>query len=128
MENEALLRYTIIEIEMKQIIIVNDALALPRGKLAAQVAHASLASFLSANPLQQKDWLDSGMPKIVLSAESEQQIMEYYRQAKDHGLPAELVKDAGKTVVQAGAITCLGIGPSKRNDIDRITGHLKLVK
>ncbi|MFT7128674.1 MAG: PTH2 family peptidyl-tRNA hydrolase [Gammaproteobacteria bacterium] len=54
--------------------------------------------------------------------------MEYYRQAKDHGLPAELVKDAGKTVVQAGTITCLGIGRSKRNDVNRITGHLKLVK
>ncbi|MFT5693994.1 MAG: PTH2 family peptidyl-tRNA hydrolase [Oceanicoccus sp.] len=72
LKNEAFLRYMIIEIPMKQIIIVNDSLALLRGKLAAQVAHASLASFLSENSLQQKDWLESGMPKIALSTESKQ--------------------------------------------------------
>jgi peptidyl-tRNA hydrolase, PTH2 family len=33
---------------MKQVIIVNEALKLPRGKLAAQVAHAALAGFLNA--------------------------------------------------------------------------------
>ena len=47
---------------MKQIIIINEALMLPRGKLAAQVAHASMASFLSADPVDQKAWLESGMP------------------------------------------------------------------
>ncbi len=34
---------------MKQIIIVNEGLKLPKGKLAAQVAHASVASFLDTD-------------------------------------------------------------------------------
>jgi len=33
---------------MKQVLVVNSALALPPGKMAAQVAHASVAAFLSA--------------------------------------------------------------------------------
>ncbi len=113
---------------MKQVIIVNDALKLPRGKLAAQVAHASLASFLSASSQSQQEWLTVGMPKIVLSAGSEEELVDYYQRAMTDGLPVQVIKDAGKTVVESGTITCVGIGPAKKEEIDKITHHLKLVK
>lgn len=112
---------------MKQVIIINESLKLLRGKLAAQVAHASLATFLTASPSHQQEWLKDGMPKIVLSASSEQEIVELYQKALAADLPTQLVKDAGKTVVAAGTITCAGIGPAPESAIDKITGHLKLV-
>lgn len=112
---------------MKQSIIVNESLKLPRGKLAAQVAHASVASFLAASSSQQQTWIEVGMPKIVLSASNEEDVIEYYQKALTHNLPAKLIRDAGKTVLEAGTITCVGIGPATESDIDQITGHLKLV-
>lgn len=113
---------------MKQVIVVNEALKLPRGKLAAQVAHASVASLLGANGDQQKQWFEVGMPKVVLTGDNEEEVTELYQKAVDAGLPAHIIKDAGRTVVAAGTLTCVGIGPAAKEDIDRITGHLKLLK
>jgi peptidyl-tRNA hydrolase, PTH2 family len=111
---------------MKQVIVINDSLKLPRGKLAAQVAHASVASFLSANSTSQQEWLDIGMPKVVLSACSADEVIDYHQKALAANLPAFLIKDAGKTVIAPGTITCLGIGPAPEREVDQITAHLKL--
>jgi len=113
---------------MKQVIVVNEALALPRGKLAAQVAHAAVDAFTEAAAPLQKRWLAQGMPKIVLKAESEAELLQLELLARKAGLPAALIHDAGHTVVEAGTLTCLGIGPASTAAIDAITGHLKLVK
>jgi PTH2 family peptidyl-tRNA hydrolase len=112
---------------MKQVIIVNSQLKLPPGKLAAQVAHASVSSFISAGSNHQQAWLEVGMPKVILSAGSEQEVIEYYQKALTANLSTKLIKDAGRTVVAAGTITCVGIGPAAERDIDQISGHLKLV-
>jgi peptidyl-tRNA hydrolase len=113
---------------MKQIIVVNEALKLPRGKLAAQVAHASVGAFLEASPTSQHRWLEVGMPKVVLQCDSDSTLIELEKLANESGLPAMLIRDAGHTVVEAGTITCLGIGPAEIEAIDRLTGAMKLVK
>ncbi len=113
---------------MKQVIVVNEALALPRGKLAAQVAHAAVDAFTEASVTLQKRWFAQGMPKIILKAESEQELLQLENLARKAGLPVALIRDAGHTVVEAGTLTCLGIGPASAEAIDAITGHLKLVK
>lgn len=112
---------------MKQVIVVNESLKLPRGKLAAQVAHASVAGLLTASPEAQQAWLASGMPKVVLAASSEEEVMDLYDKAVSAGLPAQTIKDAGRTVLEAGTLTCVGIGPAPIIDIDAVTKHLKLV-
>ncbi|MBV1911839.1 MAG: peptidyl-tRNA hydrolase Pth2 [Kangiellaceae bacterium] len=112
---------------MKQVIVVNEALKLPRGKLAAQVAHASVASLMSTNSSQQKHWISAGMPKVVLAGSTEQEIMELHHKAETVNLPTHLIRDAGKTVVAPGTITCVGIGPASKQEIDKLTGHLKLL-
>lgn len=53
---------------MKQVIVVNRSLALPKGKLAAQVAHAAVGAFVVASPQAQAAWLQVGMPKIIVYA------------------------------------------------------------
>ena len=51
---------------MKQVIVVNRSLSLPKGKLAAQVAHAAVGAFIAASAQAQMAWLQAGMPKIVI--------------------------------------------------------------
>ncbi len=111
---------------MKQVIVVNGALNLPPGKMAAQVAHAAVGAFLRASRSQQKLWLENGMPKIVLRCESEAEMLRIFRDAEAGGLPASLVRDAGRTVIAAGTATCIGIGPDSAEKIDAITGALPL--
>lgn len=113
---------------MKQVVIVNESLKLPRGKLAAQVAHASVAGFLAARPRDRQAWLEEGMPKVVLAVSDELEVIQQYQRALAANLPAQLIKDAGKTVITAGTITCASIGPAGDSEVDQITGHLKLVR
>lgn len=113
---------------MKQVILVNESLELPRGKLAAQVAHAAVAGFIGAPAINQRRWLDAGMPKVVLRAESESELRQLQSQARRDGVPVALIEDAGRTVVEPGTVTCVAIGPGEDETIDRITGLLKLVR
>jgi len=113
---------------MKQVIVVNAALKLPSGKLAAQVAHAAVASFLEASHQAQREWLEQGMPKVVVQCESEEALIELQERAQSTGIPVAPIHDAGHTVVEAGTLTCIGFGPAERTRIDAITGALKLVR
>ena len=113
---------------MKQVIVVNEALRLPRGKLAAQVAHAAVSSFLAADSASQRAWLAVGMPKVVLRCNSPDELTELEGKAKAAGLPFALIRDAGRTAVLEGAQTCLGIGPATADALAPITGELKLVR
>ncbi len=112
---------------MKQVIVVNNSLSLPKGKLAAQVAHAAVASLLTADAEVVKQWLQVGMPKVVLKATDEKALLELLKCAKTAGIPAQIIRDAGKTVVAAGTITCLGLGPETAEKIDLLTKELKLL-
>jgi peptidyl-tRNA hydrolase, PTH2 family len=113
---------------VKQVIVVNGALDLPRGKMAAQVAHAALGAFLHAPRQSQADWLEQGMPKVVVQCASEDELHALLTLAEAAGLPVMLVRDAGRTVVQAGTPTCIGLGPDRADRIDPITGALPLVR
>ena len=113
--------------EIKQVIVVNSELALPKGKLAAQVAHAALAAYLETAPKVRSAWVSVGMPKVVLKAATEAALQDLQAKAQSAGLPAVLIQDAGRTVVPAGTVTCLGIGPATAAELEPITGHLKLL-
>jgi len=112
---------------MKQVIVVNAALNLPVGKLAAQVAHAAILAFMEADVEAKQAWLQVGMPKIVLRCVDEAALLKLYEIGKEHKIPAYLVQDAGKTILKTGTRTCLGLGPADAAAIDRITGMLKLL-
>jgi peptidyl-tRNA hydrolase, PTH2 family len=113
---------------IKQIIVVNEALQLPRGKLAAQVAHAAVAAFLESSKEIQRRWLEEGMPKVVLRCDSAEALLALHAQAESANVPVADIRDAGHTVVAADTLTCVGIGPASADLIDSITGGLKLVR
>jgi PTH2 family peptidyl-tRNA hydrolase len=112
---------------MKQVILVRHDLNLPKGKLAIQVAHASTEALLRSHKDDISRWRTGGMKKVALKVDSEKDLFKYKQLAEDAGLITALITDAGKTVVEPGTITCLGIGPAKEEKIDKITGHLKMI-
>ena len=115
---------------MKQAIVVRSDLKMSKGKIAAQVAHASLSA---ADLARQKKtswyevWKEGGQAKIVLKAESEELLVGLFQKAKTAGLPASLVEDRGLTQVEPGTVTCLAVGPGPESTVDGVTGKLKLL-
>lgn len=110
--------------EYKQVVLVRDDLKLPKGKMAAQVAHASVETVLKSDKGDIQRWRAEGMKKIVLKVQDEKEMLRYNQQAKDAGLVTCVITDAGHTIVEPGTRTCCGIGPDKAKDIDAITGDL----
>jgi peptidyl-tRNA hydrolase len=112
---------------MKQVIVVNRSLALPKGKLAAQVAHAAVGAFVAASAQAQLAWLQVGMPKIVVYAGDADALLQLEMAARAQQIRACLVHDAGRTVIPAGTNTCLGLGPAPADTLDPLSGELPLV-
>lgn len=111
----------------KQVIVVNKSLGMSQGKLAAQVAHASILSMFEAPEGIVCGWLDNSYPKIVLQVESTQDLLDLQEKANELNLPSALVIDEGRTEISNGSITCLGIGPATKEIIDEVTGKLRLL-
>jgi PTH2 family peptidyl-tRNA hydrolase len=74
-----------------------------------------------------KAWLREGQKKVAVKVGSQEELIELVRGANSMGLPYALVKDAGLTELTPGTATVVGIGPAKSDEIDRLTGHLKLL-
>jgi PTH2 family peptidyl-tRNA hydrolase len=114
----------------KQVIVVRTDLDMSRGKIAVQVAHGSVSSAEQARVFKQaiwKAWLREGQKKVVVKVSSEEELLELRREAVNHSLSFALIRDAGMTELPPGTITVLGIGPAKAEDVDEITGELKLL-
>ncbi|MFH1307129.1 MAG: peptidyl-tRNA hydrolase Pth2 [Candidatus Micrarchaeota archaeon] len=116
--------------EIKQVMVVRNDLQIGKGKMAVQVAHASIDAYLKCEKKEKeiaKEWLGNGMGKSVVKVEGEKELIEIFQKAKERGLPASLITDAGKTQILPGTKTCVGIGPGRAGEIDKITGELKLL-
>lgn len=49
------------------------------------------------------------------------------QEAERQGVLVVSIRDAGRTQVPTGSLTVVAIGPGKLADVDKITGHLKLL-
>jgi PTH2 family peptidyl-tRNA hydrolase len=112
---------------LKQVILVRKDLKLPKGKMAAQAAHASVSAVLKSDQKMVQKWNSEGMGKIVLYVENEKELNKFEKDARKAGLKCALITDAGRTTIAPGTVTCLGIGPDDEDKIDALTGDLKLV-
>jgi len=115
---------------LKQAIVARQDIKMGKGKLAAQVAHASLSAAEEAMKKRAEwydDWKGEGQKKVVLKVQSEDELRELLKAARSARLPAALVEDRGLTQLDPGTVTCLGIGPGPDAEVDAITGKLKLL-
>ncbi len=111
----------------KQVILIRQDLKLPKGKTAAQCAHASVEAVLKSGKNIVNAWKEEGMAKIILKVRDKKELVKYFQQAKEQGLTTALITDAGKTVVAPGTKTCVAIGPDEEDRIDKVTGKLLLL-
>jgi len=116
--------------ELKQVILVRSDLNMSKGKIAAQAAHASVDCVLKALKTKKdlvKEWRKEGMMKIALKVDSLKDLHKYLQEAKDFGFVTCTITDAGHTYVAPGTVTCGCIGPGNIDEIDQITGKLKIL-
>ena len=132
---------------VKQVILVRDDLKMSKGKIAAQVAHASVNALLfqrkgygrfDSNNIKYPhevrfsasddmcSWLNGNYTKITLKVNSEEELTKYYNQAKEKELPCSIITDKGFTELKGETKTCVAIGPASNTEIDEITKDLKL--
>lgn len=63
---------------------------------------------------------------VVLQVDDERGLSDIRRIAKREGLRAHLVLDEGLTEVDSGAATVLAVGPAAAENVNRVTGSLRL--
>lgn len=124
---------------IKQAIVVRKDLGMGKGKLGAQVSHASQefiwqqgavfggAAFEMTLTAEQIRWRETGYRKILLAVNSEAELFAVRAAAMDAGLTVHIVCDEGLTQIEAGTFTCLAIGPHHTERLDPITKGLKLL-
>jgi len=111
---------------MKQAIVARADIGMGEGKLAAQVAHASLSAYEDADDRARKAWKGGGQKKVVLRADSEEQLFRLADAAEREGLPNAIIRDAGHTQLEPGTVTALAVGPGEEERVDKLTGDLPL--
>lgn len=135
--------------QTKQVIIIRRKICGGRGKEISMGAHASMGALLKSferyllqtidgvaidvygmiedRHIVTKHWLDNSFTKVTVSVETEQELLDLEKLAKEAGIPNALITDSGKTVFHGVPTkTALAIGPWWSEDIDKITKHLPL--
>ena len=110
--------------------MVRTDLHMGRGKIAVQVAHASLQAAEIASQ-RFRDWYQAwrltGQAKVAVKVGSLDDLLRVKDEAEKAGLPVALIEDKGLTQIPSGSKTCVAIGPAPSSRIDPITGRLKLL-
>lgn len=116
--------------DIKQVIVVRKDLGMRKGKLAAQVAHASMQFILadSNRSPEEQEWLNGLFTKVVVSVNSEEELEQLIYQGREVGIKVFDIIDSGKTEFNGKAtLTCAAFGPAKADELDPITGKLTLI-
>ena len=128
----------------KQVILVRTDIEMGAGKIASQVAHASLGAILG---MMKKDffgstwalemdphaalyqWITKDFTKIVLDCPTLQEMLNIEDRCRQLGMNYCRITDNGDTVFN-GVHTCttMAIGPDWSDNLNIVTGHLKTLR
>jgi len=135
----------------KMMIVMRRDLKMRKGKIAAQAGHAALEAALAAiskenrledivyngewislrktdkEPTPLSEWFDNGVAKICVYVDSEEELAEIDRKAKEAGIISVMILDAGYTEFHGTpTYTCLAFEPQTAEALEPITGGLPL--
>lgn len=138
----------------KQMIVVRRDLKMRKGKIAAQAGHACVEATLLALVRQGRagelratpgddwiyldcpegepstaltDWFDAGVAKVCVYVDSEEELLDLHRRAREMGFVSALIRDAGFTEFHGEpTYTCLALEPLYADQVDPLTGDLPL--
>lgn len=113
--------------ELKQVILMRSDLGMGKGKMIAQGAHASVEAVFESNKKLLLNWKRGGMKKVTLKVNSQEELEELIKKAQGEDLCAVTIRDAGRTQIESGTMTCGAIGPAPEEKINKICGHLQLM-
>ena len=116
--------------KMKQVIVIRMDLDLSGGKAVAQGCHASEGARIdsidrwgSIAPEMLEAWGES-KKKVCLAVDGEEELLALAKACEEANIGHYLVRDAGRTEVDSGTPTALGIGPDFPRHINKLTRHL----
>ena len=132
--------------------------AIRKGKFGVQCAHASLGALLTLFSVYKQelvrlgtfdvepgkiqyeynltfgkdsilnDWLNGKFTKVVVSVDSDEEVVALNKALDETYIPHALITDSGLTEFHGVPTnTCLGIGPYEAEEIDKFTGNLPLL-
>ena len=127
------------ESETKMVIILRKDLNMRKGKMISQACHACLKVFfdksfflwffmiIKLTPVMLR-WIKDKFTKIVVSVNSEQELLDLYNKAQEANIPSSLIQDCGFTEFnEVPTYTAVAIGPDYNDKIDEITRNLPLL-
>ena len=130
--------------EYKMVIVVRSDLGMSPGKVASQCVHAALGCVRLCHAASSESdggggggtgmdhstvarlWESTGEKVVCLRCDALPEMQRCLDAARALGVPAHAVRDAGRTEIEPGSITCLAIGPDAAARIDGVTGKLRL--
>ena len=116
--------------EYKVVVLVRQDVKMSKGKTAAQACHAAVSCAIQAyrkRPSDFSSWDGAGQKVVCLKVPNKEELFQYKAIADAQGLITSVVQDAGRTEIEPGTITCMGIGPEKESLLDKITGDLTML-
>ena len=129
---------------MKQVIVVRKDLDMSPGKIAVQVAHASLKSYKQYLKSMTKDmsglvcidfneskdlveWQNTGETKIAVWCKDNKEMEKIRMKANELNIRTVFVIDEGRTELDPQTITCMALGPAPDDIMDKVTKRLRLI-
>lgn len=130
---------------VKRVIVVRKDLGMRKGKMMAQVSHASKLTLLEFASIEGErlsidlnqygkhtqaiiSWLQGDFTEVVVSVDSKEAFDELVSKAKSRELPVFVVTDLGKTEFNGVPTeTVVSIGPAESSHFDGVTDGLKLL-
>lgn len=130
---------------VKRVIVVRKDLGMRKGKMMAQVSHASKLTLLEFASIEGNrmsidlsqygkhtqaivSWLQGDFTEVVVSVDSEEAFDNLVARAKEKELPVFVVTDLGKTEFNGiPTKTVVSIGPAEASEFEGVTDGLKLL-
>ena len=114
---------------MKQVILVRTDLKMRKGKLAGQVAHASIGASRTVPDIEVETWIKNhDQRKIILKVSNLEEMKEYEQKCIESGLDCVYeVINKGDNQIPLDAVTCLGVGPADDEILNELFKDLKLL-